>query len=285
VLAFSAVPGLAIGLGVSKLLGSLFAGLSIQADRPLRVGEFCQIGENLGFVTKIGLLSLELQALESLVKIPNSLADEATIVNFSRRDRFSSPDPRQGMEVSLELPADFSPFQLEELLPQTRLLIDDPDRLHGLKAESSLVSLDNDSGDSKTLIVFVLVELHGRPAYQQMRETLLVQLEELLERIELYEITIGDSYYTTSEQFVRVPELLRCAVNTDPYLNCVNCRLLKISAFSYGNELEISSTHRLQDDFEESIHRLHQCFIKVLADNNIEIPFPTQTLFVDSPRP
>ena len=110
VLAFSAVPGLAIGLGASKLLGNLFAGLSIQTDRPLRVGEFCQIGENLGFVTKIGLRSLELQTLESLVKIPNSVADEATIVNFSRRDRFPSPHPRQGMEVRLQLPADFSPF-------------------------------------------------------------------------------------------------------------------------------------------------------------------------------
>ena len=34
VLAFSAVPGLAIGLGASKLLSNLFAGLSLQTDRP-----------------------------------------------------------------------------------------------------------------------------------------------------------------------------------------------------------------------------------------------------------
>ena len=59
VLAFSAVPGLAIGLGASKLLGNLFAGLSIQTDRPLRVGEFCRVGDTIGFVTKIGLRSLE----------------------------------------------------------------------------------------------------------------------------------------------------------------------------------------------------------------------------------
>ncbi|QNJ22448.1 small-conductance mechanosensitive ion channel/ MscS family [Synechococcus sp. MIT S9220] len=85
VLAFSAVPGLAIGLGASKLLGNLFAGLSIQTDRPLRVGEFCEVGGNLGFVTKIGLRSMELQTLESRVTIPNSVADEATIVNYSRR--------------------------------------------------------------------------------------------------------------------------------------------------------------------------------------------------------
>ena len=212
VLAFSAVPGLAIGLGASKLLGNLFAGLSIQTDRPLRVGEFCQIGDNLGFVTKIGLRSLELQTLESIVKIPNSVADEATIINYSRRESFPTPNPRQGMELRLQLPAHFSPFQLEELLRQSRLLIEDPERLHGLKPESSLVSLDNDSGDGKTLIVFVLVELHGWPAYLHMRETLLVQLEELLERIDLYEITIGVSYSTTSETVIACPRsaALRC---------------------------------------------------------------------------
>ena len=282
VLAFSAVPGLAIGLGASKLLGNLFAGLSIQTDRPLRVGEFCQIGENLGFVTKIGLRSLELQTLESLVKIPNSVADEATIINFSRRDSFPSPQPRQGMELRLQLPDHFSPFQLDQLLHQSRLLLEDPDRLDGLKPESSLVSLDNDSDDCKTLIVFVLVELHGWPAYLHMRETILVQLEELLERIDLYEITIGVSYATTSEQLMRVPDLLRSAVNFDPNLHCVGCRLLKISACSYDHELEISSSHRMQNDFEDSIHRLHQRLIKVLGENNIEIPFPSQTLFVES---
>ena len=104
----------------------------------------------------------------------------------------------------------------------------------------------------------------------------------MLERIDLYEITIGISYSTSSEQLVRVPDLLRSAVNADPYLHCIACRLLKISACSYDHEIEISSSHRMQNDFEDSIHRLHQRFIKVLGENNIEIPFPSQTLFVES---
>ena len=282
VLAFSAVPGLAIGLGASKLLGNLFAGLSIQTDRPLRVGEFCQIGDNLGFVVKIGLRSLELQTLESIIKIPNSVADEATIVNYSRRDGLSESNPKQGMEVRLQLPDDFSPFQLDELLSQCRLLLNDSERLHGLTIESPLVSLENNSGDSKTLIVFVLVELHGWPAYLHMRETIIVQLEELLERIDLYEFVIGVSYSTSPSQLSRVPDLLRSAVEVDPNLHFIACRLLKISDFSYDHEVELSSTHRLQDDFEDSIHALYQRIIVIFGDNGIEIPFPTQTLLVDS---
>ena len=83
---------------------------------------------------------------------------------------------------------------------------------------------------------------------------------------------------------MRVPELLRSAVNFDPDLLCVACRLLKISACSFDHEIEILSTHRLQYDFEDSIHRLHQRFIKVLDYNDIEIPFLSPTLFVESLR-
>ena len=121
VLAFSAVPGLAIGLGASKLLGNLFAGLSIQTDRPLRVGEFCRVGDNLGFVTRIGLRSLELETLESRVTIPNSVVDEATIINFSRRGLPGNSSPMQGLELRLDLEGDWSPFQLEEVVERAQL--------------------------------------------------------------------------------------------------------------------------------------------------------------------
>ena len=99
VLAFSAVPGLAIGLGASKLLGNLFGGLSIQTDRPVRVGKFCQIGDTLGYVTKIGMRSLVLQTLDTRVNIPNLIIDEQTIVNFSRRDSNSDACPTQSLVV------------------------------------------------------------------------------------------------------------------------------------------------------------------------------------------
>lgn len=74
-------------------------------------------------MTKIGLRSPDLQTLKSLVKIPNFVADETTIVNFPRRDRSPSPNPRQGVELRLQLPGHFSPFQLEELLRRSRLLV------------------------------------------------------------------------------------------------------------------------------------------------------------------
>ena len=113
VLALSAVPGLAIGLGASKLLGNLFAGLSIQADDHLRIGEFCKVGDVTGFVTRIGLRSIEIQTLESKVTIPNSSAEESVIENFSaiEGDQYG-----QGLSLKLTIPSNFSPRQIKILV-------------------------------------------------------------------------------------------------------------------------------------------------------------------------
>ena len=278
VLAFSAVPGLAIGLGASKLLGNLFAGLSIQTDRPLRVGEFCRVGDSLGYITKIGLRSLELQTLESRVTIPNAVADEATIINYSRRDRHPGQQPMQGLDLKVHLEDSLSPFQLEELLTQTRRFLLDRADLH-----EPLVTLERRTDDaSEVLVVFVMVELHGWQSYLALRDQLLVHLEELVERAQLSEVALGIAYGTSPEQLKLVPQLMQQVVAEDPQLEFLACRLERIAAFSYDHVLEFTSRHDVHDDFEDSLHALNRRIIEVLATHDIEIPFPTQTLKLTS---
>jgi MscS family membrane protein len=82
ILAFSTVPGLAIGLGASKMLGNLMAGFVIQTDRPIQVGDFCEIAGNKGFVTSVGLRSIRLDSAKAKITIPNSKVDETNVVNY-----------------------------------------------------------------------------------------------------------------------------------------------------------------------------------------------------------
>ena len=274
VLAFSAVPGLAIGLGASKLLGNLFAGVSIQTDRPLRVGEFCRVGDNLGYITKIGLRSLELQTLESRVTIPNAVADEATIVNYSRRNLRRDQPPMQGLEVRIQLGERFSPYQLEELLYQSRRFL-----ASYVQLQEPLVTLERRPDDvSCALILVAMVELHGWQAYLSLREQLLVHLEELVERAELSEIALGIAYGTTAQQLQRLPALMQQVVEQDLALQFRACRLERIGAFSYDHVLEFRSSQLDHDDFEESLHGLNRRIIEILETHGMEIPFPTQTL-------
>ena len=283
VLAFSAVPGLAIGLGATKLIGNLFAGLSIQTDRPLRVGEFCEVGGKIGFVTKIGLRSMELQTLESRVTIPNSVADEATIVNYSRRGLSVERQPMQGLELRLPIRDPMSPFQLEELIRIAKHLLASPGFLgQDVELHEPVVSLESLDDGTSQLIVFVMVELHGWKAFLKVRETLLVALEELLERVSLCEIVVGVAYSTSPDQLRLIPELLKAVVLEDAQLVFEAARLVRISSFSYDYELEIRTRHLVHDDFEDSVHRLNCRILEVLANHQIQIPYPTQTLELQS---
>ena len=271
VLAFSAVPGLAIGLGASKLLGNLFAGLSIQTDRPLRVGEFCRVGENLGFVTKIGLRSLELQTLESRVTIPNSIADEATIVNFSERTRRSDSTPSQGLELRYPIEHHLSPDQVETLLFYARKELKNRPEL-----TQTLVSIERSSDERLSLICFATVELHGWRSYLEIRESLLLRLHEILEQVDKSRVVIGVSYDSTPEQLELIPELLRNALEADANFKARSCRLMSISTYSYDFVLTFLSTHPSYSLFKDGINRLNQAIIISFASNGIDIPFPTQ---------
>jgi len=130
-------------------------------------------------------------------------------------------------------------------------------------------------------VVVAMVELHGWPAYLRLRDHLLLQLEELIERAQLSEIALGIAYGTTPEQLQRVPALMQKAVEVDSELRFLACRLERIAAFSYDHVLEFSSLHSEHDAFEDSLHELNRRIIETLAAEGIEIPFPTQTLMLN----
>jgi MscS family membrane protein len=59
------------------------AGFVIQADRPLQVGDFCEVGGNKGFVNAIGLRSIRLAGPSATITVPNSKVDEANVTNYT----------------------------------------------------------------------------------------------------------------------------------------------------------------------------------------------------------
>ena len=270
VLAFSAVPGLAIGLGASKLLGNLFAGLSIQTDRPLRVGEFCRIGGHLGFITKIGLRSVELETLESRVTIPNAIADEENIVNYSRRSRNYSNLPMQSLDVRFNINRPLTPEQITDLLSHARKYVHDQEDLH-----DPLISIEHTNADKITLIFFSMVALNDWRSYLKIREDLLLRLQEILDQVCRSRIVLPVAYETSAEQLRQLPRLIAEVVNADPHLSLRSCRLMTISDFSYDFIFDFQSFYSCHSSFKDGINRLNQGLLSCLSAHGIEIPYPT----------
>ena len=85
-LASSAVISLVLGLALQDTLGNLFAGLSLQAERPFGEGDWVRIGPHQGKVIEIGWRATRILtgAGEGLTIPNNSVAKEA-VYNLSRR--------------------------------------------------------------------------------------------------------------------------------------------------------------------------------------------------------
>jgi small-conductance mechanosensitive channel/CRP-like cAMP-binding protein len=86
VLASSAVISLVLGLALQETLGNLFAGLSLQAERPFAEGDWVRIGPHQGKVVEIGWRATKLLtgAGEGLT-IPNNGVAKEAVYNYSRR--------------------------------------------------------------------------------------------------------------------------------------------------------------------------------------------------------
>ncbi len=84
-LASAGIAGIALGFAAKDTLGNLFAGLSILADAPFKVGDFVVLesGER-GQVTHIGLRSTRMLTRDDIeITIPNATLATAKIVNES----------------------------------------------------------------------------------------------------------------------------------------------------------------------------------------------------------
>jgi len=82
------VGGIAVALAAQKTLENLFGGVTLLADRPVSVGDFCRFGDRVGTIESIGLRSTRVRTLDrTLVTIPNSAFSAMQLENFSSRDR------------------------------------------------------------------------------------------------------------------------------------------------------------------------------------------------------
>jgi MscS family membrane protein len=83
------VGGIAVALAAQKSIENLFGGVTLYADRPVRVGDFCRFGDLVGTVEEIGLRSTRIRTLDrSVVSVPNAEFSNLHLDNYTRRDKF-----------------------------------------------------------------------------------------------------------------------------------------------------------------------------------------------------
>jgi small-conductance mechanosensitive channel/CRP-like cAMP-binding protein len=98
-LATSAMISVVLGLALQDTLGSFFAGLALQMEAPLAIGDWVKIGENIGKVTQVSWRTVRIVSLDDdEYTFPNSMVTRSALANYSR------PTPAHRCFIAVRIP-------------------------------------------------------------------------------------------------------------------------------------------------------------------------------------
>ncbi len=170
-LAALGIGGIALALGAQKAVENFVGGIALITDRPVRVGDFCQVGNVVGTVVSIGMRSTRIRTLSrTMVTIPNGQFSSEKIENYAFRDRF-------WFHPTLTLRFETTPDQLRYILVEVRSLLYSHKLVSPDPARIRFVSIGS---DKLNLEIFAYVLVSNFDEYLEVQEDLLLQIMEII---------------------------------------------------------------------------------------------------------
>lgn len=171
-LAALGIGGIALALGAQKTIENFVGSVSLIADQPLRVGDYCRVDDIKGTVESIGMRSTTLRtSARTIVTIPNGQLSASKIENFAHRDRFIfNPIFNFRMETT--------PDQMRYLLVELRtLLYSHPAVLNS----PPVVRFTGITADALKVEITAYIEAVTFEISQEVQEDLLLRMMDIIE--------------------------------------------------------------------------------------------------------
>ena len=171
-LAALGVGGLAIALGAQKLFENLIGSLTLLADRPVRIGDFCRFGDTLGTIEEIGIRSTRVRTLDrTVLTVPNGEFSTLHIENYSQRDRF-------WFHPVLNLRYETGTDQMRYVLQELRAMLARHPKVDSDSARVRLIGL---AAYSLDIEIFAYVSAWDYASFLEIQEELLLSCMEIVE--------------------------------------------------------------------------------------------------------
>jgi MscS family membrane protein len=130
VLAGLGIGGLAVALAAQKSLENVIGAIMLYTSRPVKIGDFCRIGDKCGTVEEIGLRSTKIRTLDhTILSVPNAEMSSIQIENYAVRERL-------WYHPQIRLRYETTPDQIRYILVEVRKMfyshpkvLDDPARI------------------------------------------------------------------------------------------------------------------------------------------------------------
>ncbi len=165
------IGGIALALGAQKTVENFVGSVTIIADQPLRVGDYCKVGDVSGTVESIGMRSTKVRTGErTVVTIPNGDLAASKIENFAHRDRFL-------FDPVLEFRRDTTPDQIRYLLVELRKILYSHPMVSN---EGAKVRFTGFGESSLKLETWAYILAPGFDDFQEVQEDILLRMMDVI---------------------------------------------------------------------------------------------------------
>jgi MscS family membrane protein len=170
-LAALGIGGIALALGAQKTMENFVGSVTLLADQPIRVGDFCKVGETTGTVESIGMRSTRIRTQDrTIVTIPNGEFSSTRIENFAPRDQFL-------FRPILDLRSETTPDQIRFLLVELRAILYAHPNVNPDPAKIRFIGF----GDwSIKLEVYAYIIAATYDEFQEIQEDILLRMMDII---------------------------------------------------------------------------------------------------------
>ena len=165
------IGGIALALGAQKTVENFVGSVTLIADQPIRVGDFCKVGEITGTVESIGMRSTRIRTNKrTVVTVPNGSFSSNTIENYAHRDRFL-------FDPVLEFRMETTPDQLRYLLVEIRTLLYSHTSVNPEPAKVRFTGL---TASAYKIEITAYIEAANLDGSQEVQEDLLLRIMDIV---------------------------------------------------------------------------------------------------------
>ena len=165
------IGGLALALGAQKTIENFVGSVTLITDQPIRVGDFCKVGDTVGTIEKIGMRSTRVRTLgRTLVTIPNGEFSSSRIENYAHRDKF-------WFNPVVTLRYETTPDQIRYLLVELRAILYAHPMVTSDTARVRFIEL---GADSINLEIFTYVKVLTYDDFLEVKEDLLLRIMDIV---------------------------------------------------------------------------------------------------------
>ena len=170
------IGGIALALGAQKTIENLVGSVSVVADQPVNVGDYCRFGTQEGTVEDIGIRSTRLRTTDrTVVTIPNGNFSSMSIENVTKRDMFHFS---QVFYISRDSDID----KLREFIEQAQIYITNhPDT----NSVWNQVRISGTQQDAYIVEVRCYLNVKGVMDFNQKQTDMILKIAELMKDIGL----------------------------------------------------------------------------------------------------